>query len=355
MKKLAKKLISFQSDKNHPKEIGNCFDFVVEYLRKNGLKVRTYSHGGYPSLVAARRLKKHYKYILNGHLDVVPADYDRAFEPYVKRGRLYGRGASDMKGTDAAMMRLMVDKELENVDMGLMLTSDEEIGGFNGVKYLLEEKKYKCDCVIIPDGGQNWQVILAEKGIIHIKITTRGKAAHGSRPWLGENAIDKLIGAYTQIRSKIKKTSKKNRWKYTLNLGKIEGGNATNKVPNMAEAWLDFRYPRKRDRKEILNIVNKACQKYKNCKYKVLVEGAILQNVKNCKYRNKLIKICGENDIRLEPVNEHGGSDGRFFSKMGVPVLLFKPKCSESHIDNEWIDLKSLQKFRKILKTFLLS
>jgi len=61
-------------------------------------------------------------------LDVVPAEYPEAFKPSIKKGRIYGRGAGDMKGVVAAMMELIKDKEIRKTSTGLLLTTDEEIG-----------------------------------------------------------------------------------------------------------------------------------------------------------------------------------------------------------------------------------
>lgn len=353
MKKLLEKLISFQSTKNHPQEIKKCFEFAVNWLKKTGLKVKTYSSNKKPSLVATHKFKKHYQYILNGHLDVVPANYKNAFKPIIKGNRLYGRGASDMKGVVAAMMELIKDKDLRTKDVALMLTSDEEIGGFNGVNYLLNKKGYSCDCVIVPDGGKNWELVLAEKGVIHIKLEAKGKAAHGSRPWLGENAIEKLIQVYQEIKKKVPETTSKNRWLPTVNLGKLIGGDATNKVPSYAEMYLDFRYPKKNHRKKILNLIDKTSKKVKGISYQIQVEGGIMTTSKNNQYIKKILKVAKKQKINLKITKAYGASDGRFFSAQGIPVIMFKPICSQAHIDKEWVDLKSLKRFYHLLKSFL--
>jgi len=355
MKNLLKNLIRFRSDKNHPEEIRNCFNFVVENLKEKRLKVKKYFSNDTPSLVAARRFKKHYQYILNGHLDVVPANYLNAFNPEIKRTRLYGRGAGDMKGTVAAMIELMKDPQLQKVDMALMLTSDEEVGGFNGVKYLLEKHKYSCDCAIIPDGGENFSLILAEKGVLHIKFEAKGKAAHGARPWLGDNALDKLIRIYQNIKNSLPKVTPPDNWQPTVNLGVLKGGDATNKVPDQAVMQLDFRFPDTEDEGKILDLIEYETKKEKKVKWEILARGyPLINNPKNL-YLKKIQQVAKKEKIRLKIKKEHGASDGRFFSERKIPVIMFKPVCSGSHIKNEWIDLESLAKFYRLLKSFLLS
>lgn len=355
MKKLLEYLISFQTDRNHPREIKRCFDFVVSHLKKSGLKIKTYSSNNKPSLVAARKLKKHYQYILNGHLDVVPANYKNAFKPTIKKNKLYGRGAGDMKGTVAAMIELIKDSDLKKRDLALMLTSDEEVGGFDGVNYLLKKQNYFCDCAIVPDGGENFQLVLAEKGVLHVKFEAQGKAAHGSRPWLGDNAVNKLIRIYERISQAFPQLTAPDYWHPTINLGVLKGGEATNIVPNQAIMQLDFRFPDVNDEKKILKLIKKETKKENEVKFEIIARGYPLINDPKNIYFRKISNCAKRLKINLKPVREHGASDGRFFSEKGIPVIMFKPICSESHIENEWVDLESLEKFLKLLKNFLLS
>ena len=74
---------------------------------------------------------------------------------------------------------------------GIIITADEEIGGANGARQALKEIK-AAFCVAL-DGGSLKKIVIKEKGIVRLKLVARGKTAHGARPWLGENAIEKLI------------------------------------------------------------------------------------------------------------------------------------------------------------------
>ncbi|MGB9706926.1 MAG: M20 family metallopeptidase [Microgenomates group bacterium] len=351
--KLLKNLLRFKSSRDYPKEIEACFNFVRGYLERGGLKVRIFSNKSSLSLVAARRHKKHYHYILNGHLDVVPANYPYAFTPIIKGRKIYARGASDMKGTVAAMIELMRDSELRGVDMALMLTTDEEIGGFDGVQYLLGRQKYSCSCAIIPDGGENFSLILAEKGVLHLRFVAKGKAAHGSEPWRGDNALDKLIRIYQNIKNSLPRVTAKDNWRPTVNLGVLRGGDATNKVADEGMMQLDFRFPKIDDEAEILDLVNNEIKREKGVRWEILARGSPLTNDSNNFYFKKIQNVAKKEKIRLKIKKEHGASDGRFFSERKIPVIMFKPVCSGSHINNEWIDLESLEKFYRLLKSFL--
>lgn len=357
LKQLVSKLVKSKTTSDRPEEIKKCFDFIRTQLEKHSnVYIRDYLRNGKQSLVASFSKSKKFDCILVGHLDVVPAE-DAAFEPRIEDDRLYGRGTSDMKGPDAAMILAFLKMaEMDDPpDIALMLTGDEEVGGFDGVKYMVEEG-YKADCVVVPDGGDNFEIVLAEKGVYHAKITAKGKTAHGSRPWLGENAIEKLIGVYKRLKTEFPLPKGKDRWGPTLNLGKIKGGDAANKVPDSAYMHLDIRYTEKFTKADIRKKVKKVIQGASNVDMKELVTGACMHTDAHNEYLQKFKEIAEEKigkEVKL--VKEHGASDARFFSEKGVPVIICKPVSSPAHIDGEWIDLESLKTYQEIVEEFIIS
>jgi len=135
----------------------------------------------------------------NGHYDVVPATGEwrvtEPFNPLVKDGRIYGRGASDMKGPLASILiALTALAEHRGELVGLASFSavpDEEIGGGAGAGYLVEQKGRFADlCIIAEPSGVNniWD---SHKGQAWLEVTVRGKSAHASTPWLGVNAFER--------------------------------------------------------------------------------------------------------------------------------------------------------------------
>lgn len=356
LESLLKELVSFRSDSNHPDEIQKCFDFAKQYLEDSGLTVRTYLSNNIPSLIAAKKIKKHYQYILNGHLDVVPADYPDAFKVVKKGTRVYARGTADMKGTAAVLMKLMHDLNQDDVDVALMLTFDEEIGGRDGVEYLLNKHNYSCDCVIVPDGGNNFHLTLFQKGLLHVNLQAQGKSAHGSRPWLGDNAIEKLFQAYAVIQKAfpLKRDDKEN-WQTTVNVGQLAGGSAANMVAAKAEMNLDFRYINDRDRNKIIATLDTIVKKIKGLSYKIVLEGNQMAVSLQNNYVKKIINIASKQGVEIIPEKSHTASDARFFSAKEIPVIMINPICSKGHINDEWIDIKSLEKYYNILREFLIS
>ena len=238
--------------------------------------------------------------------------------------------------------------------LGLMLTTDEEIGGENGVGFLLNKKGYKNDLVIYPDGGSLLKIIIAEKGFFRFKIEAKGKSCHSSRPWKGENAIDRLIEAYLKIKKIFPKVTVKNNWKETLNLTEISGGEAVNKVPDLAEMDLDIRVTEETNSNSLYQKISKIISETKGLKIKTFRKGSVLFTPKDNFYLKEYRKIC-ENVLsrKVELSKEHGASDVRYFAEKKIPVIIHMPNVDNVHAKNEWLDIKSQEKYYQILKKFL--
>ncbi|MCS6956317.1 MAG: ArgE/DapE family deacylase [Patescibacteria group bacterium] len=357
---ITKKLISFKTTSDNYEELNKALLYISDMFKKfNKVKIYKYKSNKKPSLVITNLKNKDrsFDYILNGHIDVVPAKYQNAFNPMIKNNKLYGRGAMDMKSEIAVMCVVFMNLiELKtNKKIALMITSDEETGGFDGTRYLVEDVGYRAKCVILPDDGFYHKITIKEKGVLHLKIIAKGKSAHGSRPWLGKNSIEEIINIFMEIKKIFPKKFNKNKWINTLNIGKINGGMATNVVPDYAEAYLDVRFINKNDKTKIIEKIKKILKKYKNSHYQIIVEGDPLINDLNNFYIKKFLKIANKHKIKFNYHYGHGASDGRFFSKYNIPVIMWRPKSSEAHINNEWVDIKSLEKYYQILKEFLLT
>ena len=307
---------------------------------------------------------------LQSHVDVVPGPRD-VFKPKIKEGFLYGRGASDMLFAVAvyieALKRLF---KLQNageiskkIRLDVLLTSDEEIGGFNGVKYFVDNG-YNPDIVFLPDGGDNWNFVLQEKGVLHIKLEAFGKSAHGAYPWKGENANILLFKAYEQIENVIEnlaksvpeevkqvaKLAKVEHWHPTINLGRVQGGEATNKIPDYACAKIDIRFTPENSVQSIFNKIKESLKNFEQTiKLTKLVDGEPMFIDKNNKFLNKIEEVLNKAGIKYGYTLDHGASDARFFSAKGIPVIMIKPEAYDHHADNERVSVKDLELFTKAL------
>jgi succinyl-diaminopimelate desuccinylase len=357
MEEFLLKLLSFETVESKQNELMNIIDFIDAFFNDYDVHTRRYEKNGKPSLIVTNSFTKKPKVFFNGHLDVVPGNYPKAFKPYKKDGKIYGRGSSDMKGPVVAMIFAFIDliKEKHTPDIGLMLTTDEESGGFNGVDYLLNSENFSADCAFVPDTGKtNWEICVGEKGVWFFEVECKGKSSHASKPWEGINAINEIWKAYRDVRNEFiriwGKCKDGNFWVPTINLAKLEGGGAFNVVPDFATARFDVRFPSEVGfetvRKIVLDIFEKRNVKIK--KEPILSLGMYID--KNNYYLKQWVKTYEKAfGNKAQFYNAFGGSDARFFSAKKIPVVMCKPKCSDIHVVDEWCDLADLYKFRKLI------
>ena len=242
---------------SRPDEIKRCADFIERFLKDIGASCRRIECDGVPS-IAALPGADFAPILLMSHIDVVDAP-DQLFEPAEKDGKLYGRGSFDDKYAVALSMILFREhlykarkegRTQKDLPLGILITGDEEAGGHKGAKEAL--KTVRTDFCIALDGGNVRKIVTKEKGVLRLKLISRGKAAHGSRPWLGENAIEKLFEDYQSIKAFFREEAPEH-WHKTINFSIINAGKSANQVPDLAEAVFDIRYTEKDD-------VDSACE-----------------------------------------------------------------------------------------------
>jgi succinyl-diaminopimelate desuccinylase len=151
---------------------------------------------------------------LNGHFDVVPPGDSWSVDPFagiVRDGRLYGRGACDMKAGIAAAVYAAEAVRRAGVRLRGRLeisgTVDEESGGFAGVAWLCERghiARGRTDYVIIPEPFGVDRICVGHRGVWWFEVTTHGRTAHGSMPFLGVSAIDQMAPVLEAVRLELK-------------------------------------------------------------------------------------------------------------------------------------------------------
>jgi succinyl-diaminopimelate desuccinylase len=183
---------------------------------------------------------------LNGHFDVVPPGDGWSVDPFagiVRDGRLYGRGASDMKAGIAAALYAAEAIRRAGVRLRGRLeisgTVDEESGGLAGVAWLCERgfiAKARTDYVIIPEPFGAQRICVGHRGVWWFELTTHGRTAHGSMPYLGVSAIDQMAPILEAVRRELKPALEKRVTRMpvvpegsrraTLNVNAVSGGQA---------------------------------------------------------------------------------------------------------------------------------
>lgn len=356
MLEILKKLITYKTLSLDHLENKKALAWLKNEVRGLPLFIKEFNSGGFPSLVLTTKKTKHPAILLQAHLDVVGGSPE-AFKPVTVKNKIYGRGAFDMKFAVASYLRLLKElgANLTKYDLGVMITTDEEVGGFHGVKYLLD-KGYKAKVCFLPDGGQNWAMQLGAKGVWHLLIESRGKSVHGSRVWQGENAIENLMAFLLVLKgsSPQEPCSVPDHFHNTINIGRFDGGTVANQVPDYAKALVDIRFTPDLVKPALRKIVTAAKKGFRNIRVKELVFGPSFRIDRGNQYLNLFTRIASE-EYKIEPafVTSHGSSDARFFSAKKIPVVATRPKGGGHHSEKEWLDLQDWERFYVVLKRFV--
>jgi succinyl-diaminopimelate desuccinylase len=348
---LSKKFISIKSDPDNKAELDKILSLALSELSE--YSVERFEHNGSKSALVynTKTLPKKFKVLLNCHLDIIPGK-DFQYSPYVEGDRLYGVGSMDMKANVACAINVFREiSDKVNYPLGLQLVTDEETGGFDGTKYQIENG-VRSDFVISTEPTK-LNVANKAKGVLWIKITSKGKTAHGAYPWKGKNAVWAMNDFLLKISEKFPVPSKQT-WVTTVNLSKIEtSNNSFNKIPDNCIVWFDIRYIPK-DKNTILNEVKSLMPK--EFKLEVITfEPELDVNEKNI-YLQLLKRSAREvlkRNVRF--YGAQGSSDARHFTRVGCPGVEFGPLGSGIGTDSEYVSISSLENYRKILTDFLLS
>lgn len=348
--KTCQDLIRFKTTPDNIGELNNCANYIMNFFKDTNYSIQKIVNNDIPNVVITKNTKTP-KIFLCGHFDVVAAT-DEDFEPKEDQGMLYGRGSADMKSGDAVMMMLMKELENSNLDFGLMLTGDEEEGGFNGTKYLISQG-YNCEAAVIPDGGKKVNgIVIKEKGILRIILTAKGISAHGAYPWQGKNAFNILNKSLIKIENLFKpiKNHPKDHWETTLNIGKVSSGDAFNKIPDKAEAFLDIRFTEKYPAKKIISNIKNILPKEINMQVK-LNEASVFVD-QTSKYFLNFKKSVEKIKQNFEFAIDHGASDARHFNPETV-ILMNQPDGYDFHGVNERVSIQGIYDYYDILLNFI--
>ena len=235
---------------NPPGGEKKCADVVYEKLSGLGLDVEfVEKEPGRTNVVARIKGARGTPVLLyNGHIDVVPPGNGWSRDPFggeISEGRLWGRGAADMKSGVASMVagvEAIVNSGVRlNGDLLLTAVADEETGSLRGTRHLIE-RGLKADMAVVSE-PTDLRVEIANKGILWAEITTRGRGSHASRPHLGVNAIDKMQTVIEALH-KIKLEGWNELFDVpppVLSVTKIQGGTKINVIPDLCKIEVDRR------------------------------------------------------------------------------------------------------------------
>ncbi len=347
--RLTKDLIRFKSMHSRPEEIKACAEFIEHLLSLWDVKYRRLDRQNIPSIFVLPQ-RDFTPVLLMSHIDVVDA-HDSLFIPLEREGKLYGRGSLDDKYAAAVSLVLLKEhlQELrkkgmdqEHLPFGILITGDEEIGGHDGAKEALKE--IRMDFCIALDGGALHKIVTKEKGIVRLKLISRGKAAHAARPWLGENAVDQLIDDYLKMRRFFEESAPEH-WHKTLNLSIIHAGKSLNQVPDYAEALFDIRYTENDNMEEVIQKIKRETQG----ELVVTAQEPLFLGGES-PYLALLLKIARNAEVGFE----HGASDARFLREYGISGIVWGADGDLSqHSIEEHVNIESVNTLYRVLNEFV--
>jgi succinyl-diaminopimelate desuccinylase len=309
----------------------------------------------------------------NGHYDVVPATGSWStdpFEPVVKDGKLYGRGSSDMKGGIASMMvaiKALIDLDLNlNGELSISAVCDEETGGFAGSGFIVNEKLVEADYCVVgePSGVRN--ILNAHKGALWVEITTFGKSAHASTPWLGVNAFEKMVKIVNEIDRELGPRVESKISKFPTVLlggnrasimvgGVVNCGRAANMVPDRCTLTVDRRFIPEEKVEDVKDEFSSLLQKLQRedpelryqLKFGEINACSTPKDSHLCRTLNESVKkvTASKPSITMCP----GTLDMRYFAGAGIQTVAYGPGLMElSHIENEYVLIDDLIAAAKI-------
>jgi succinyl-diaminopimelate desuccinylase len=289
--------------------------------------------------------------VFHGHLDVVPGRQEQ-YEPRVDGDKLFGRGAYDMKGALAAMMCALKDVEhQERVCVRLVCVPDEESEELDERATEGVVKRGLGGNFAITGEPTNLHIGVEAKGVLAMSIEVHGRAAHSSTPWLGDNAVLKAIDVFRAIETlPFSRESSEMFDRPSINLGRIMGGDALNKVPDECTMAVDIRYLPGQDPAEILAQVESIPE--------IDVTRTFIWPPVSVARTDPYVRALREavaRSIRGEAmsVGRDGASDAASFLGAGIPAVEFGPDGAGHHGPEEWVSLSSMARYRRALGDFI--
>jgi acetylornithine deacetylase/succinyl-diaminopimelate desuccinylase family protein len=329
-------------------------------LSKIGVKCKLHEKKKNRSnLIAKVGNEKGKSILISTHLDTVPAGdgwTTDPFEPVIKDNRVYGRGTCDNKGPAAAALLVLdylksIEKDLKNQYV-FVFAADEEAGSALGLKYLLDESIISPDYAIIIDiGGAMRKIDIAEKGVLNLKITCRGKQAHGSTPQKGVSAIANMSKFIAKLDHYILKHQlHKHLPRPTINFGTIKGGAAPNMVAGSCELVVNIRYLPSQTPESIVAELKGLSERFGEFEFDVLINMPPTEISEKSILVETIKQVAQKHGIVAKPHGLSGATDTKSFVLKGIQAVGFDfADDYVAHNANEYCNLDSLFKFVEVL------
>ena len=313
--------------------------------------------------------------LLDAHQDTVPVEGMTIdpFQPTVKDGRLYGRGACDVKGGMAAMLaafsRLVADRPARSANVVVSCTCDEEstAQGAKALARLWSDPSRSgsllstAPTIAVVAEPTDLNIIVAHRGAVRWKLRTKGRACHSSRPLEGVNAIYKMSQVLTCLERYAEEIGRMIPphplcGTPTLSVGRISGGISVNTVPDECIIEIDRRVVPGEDPASVIPQVKTYLRERLDVDFEMLppwVDGATLSDQNNGPWADRLLTHVTAVAGNRKKQGAWYGTNASRFAATGVPAVVFGPgSIDQAHTVDEWIDLAELRQASEIYYRF---
>jgi succinyl-diaminopimelate desuccinylase len=266
--------------------------------------------------------------------------------------KLVGRGVYDMKLAAACYLEFLKTHahDLDKMDIGLLFTTDEEIGGDTIPDVLATG--LRPGAIFIPDGGGDWHIEARAKGFFGMKLEATGRAAHGSRPWEGDNALHRIMDMTQILRSEYPFEGPNG---ITLSITSVTGGQAVNQIADTASALLDVR---SFDVDELKQFELRVFELATSHDITVLIQQSGKPVIFNKQHPAVQSFLHAYEEIQQEPakyIDSYGGTDARYFAIYDIPCIIMEPFGGGRHAEDEWLLASDLEKYYRLIEKWLLA
>lgn len=390
-----KRLVSFATVNPPGRDYEAVTGYLTRELTKVGLTAKRYpipgkvmrrrlpeSQQGFPRYNVIGKLKVpgatktiHF----NAHFDVVPVSgtwrHGSPFSGAVEKGVIFGRGTADMKGSIASLLTALDalgstrTRPLMNIEVSF--TADEETDSYLGARWVVDEAPVRPDYAIVMEGAEGNQVCCGHNGTLWMEVVVHGRAAHGSTPQEGVNALEKMAALVLELETYKKRIARRSfltpegkTMRPTINVGGVfenGPGGKINTVPALASFSIDRRVLATEDHaaaeRELRAFLAAAAKRIPGCRISVSKVSENFSSFTRPTHPYFKAMAASVKRIRKRPTTfrvSSGFNDIHYFSQhLRIPTLGYGPGGEDIHAVNERARVKDLVSAAKIYADLL--